>query len=168
LCLNYHFVIRVIRVSFLWWSHRKVLGCSVTLPVRKNGRAPVFLFPISWTLSPSPAPSGALAVRKDRPRRMPSHFYPCSLRCAALCIVAAAPLQCRCRAPAIHTLFDSFGVRSGVRCGPCVAFVPAANSVKTGGGGRNRTRSRDFFKIHYSAITTPPPEANSLITNERQ
>jgi hypothetical protein len=27
---------------------------------------------------------------------------------------------------------------------------------------------RRFFKIHYSAITTPPPEANSLITNERQ
>jgi len=25
-----------------------------------------------------------------------------------------------------------------------------------------------FFKIHYPAITTSPPEANSLITNERQ
>jgi hypothetical protein len=37
-----------------------------------------------------------------------------------------------------------------------------------GGRGGIRTGSVDFFKIHYSAITTPPPEANSLITNERQ
>jgi hypothetical protein len=29
-------------------------------------------------------------------------------------------------------------------------------------------RVSGIFKIHYSAITTPPPEANSLITNERQ
>ena len=40
--------------------------------------------------------------------------------------------------------------------------------LRFGGEGRNRTGSGDFFKIHYSAITTPPPEANSLITNERQ
>ena len=38
-----------------------------------------------------------------------------------------------------------------------------------GGEGRNRTGSGKFFKIHFSAITTPPPpEANSLITNECQ
>jgi hypothetical protein len=37
-----------------------------------------------------------------------------------------------------------------------------------GGRGGIRTESGDFFKIRYSAITTPPPEANSLITNERQ
>src|SRR6266850_5937371 len=29
----------------------------------------------------------------------------------------------------------------------------------------SRTGASVFFKTHYSAITTPPPEANSLITN---
>jgi hypothetical protein len=37
-----------------------------------------------------------------------------------------------------------------------------------GDESRNRTRTESFSKTHYSAITTPPPEANSLITNERQ
>lgn len=36
------------------------------------------------------------------------------------------------------------------------------------GEGRNRTGKGSFAETHYSAITTPPPEANSLITNERQ
>jgi hypothetical protein len=37
-----------------------------------------------------------------------------------------------------------------------------------GGEGRNRTEEGSFSETHYSANTTPPPEANSLITNERQ
>jgi hypothetical protein len=40
--------------------------------------------------------------------------------------------------------------------------------AETGAGGGTRTESGDFFKIRYSAITTSPPEANSLITNEGQ
>ena len=40
--------------------------------------------------------------------------------------------------------------------------------IADGGEGRNRTGVSVFFKTHYSATTTPPPEANSLITNERQ
>ena len=34
--------------------------------------------------------------------------------------------------------------------------------------GSESNRCRSFPETHYSAITTPPPEANSLITNERQ
>jgi hypothetical protein len=47
-------------------------GFSSPSPCCNDGRLqspsplPLFLFPISWTLSPIPAPSGALAVRKDR------------------------------------------------------------------------------------------------------
>ncbi len=40
--------------------------------------------------------------------------------------------------------------------------------IAIGAGGGTRTGSGDYFKIHYSAITTPLPEANSLITNECQ
>jgi aryl-alcohol dehydrogenase-like predicted oxidoreductase len=46
------------------------------------------------------------------------------------------------------------------------AHLVEHQQVKIGAGGGTRTRSGDFFKIHYSAITTLPPEANSLITNE--
>src|ERR1039457_2269997 len=51
------------------------------------------------------------------------------------------------------------GVRFGVRCGPCVSNVLAAKTVKTGGGGRNRTRklyrsepNTLCFKTHSSLI----------------
>jgi len=43
-----------------------------------------------------------------------------------------------------------------------------ATKMTNFGEGRNRTRTGSFSKTHYSAITTPPPEANSLITNEHQ
>ncbi|MGA3142133.1 MAG: hypothetical protein ABSF10_03705 [Verrucomicrobiota bacterium] len=39
---------------------------------------------------------------------------------------------------------------------------------KTGGRGGIRTTFGSFFNFHYSATTTSLPEANSLITNERQ
>jgi hypothetical protein len=42
------------------------------------------------------------------------------------------------------------------------------NALQDGGRGGIRTDLGSFFKIHYSVIITPPPEANSLITNERQ
>jgi hypothetical protein len=37
-----------------------------------------------------------------------------------------------------------------------------------GGRGGIRTTFGSFFNFHYSATTTSLPEANSLITNERQ
>ena len=54
------------------------------------------------------------------------------------------------------------------RAGPKPARVPRHIPAPRTNHGWLRTGSGDFFKIHYSAITTQPPEANSLITNERQ
>ena len=50
----------------------------------------------------------------------------------------------------------------------CPPIVPKTANLGEDGEGRNRTEAGSFSKIHYSAITTPPTEANSLITNERQ
>ena len=49
---------------------------------------------------------------------------------------------------------------------PVSASVSFYLSVR--GESRNRIGLVDFFKINYSAITTQPPEANSLMTNERK
>jgi hypothetical protein len=39
---------------------------------------------------------------------------------------------------------------------------------RSGGRGGIRTDFGSFFNFHYPATTTSLPEANSLITNERQ
>jgi hypothetical protein len=53
-------------------------------------------------------------------------------------------------------------------CGAISGGIIALGLKHGRGEGQDRTDFESFFKIHYSATTTPPPEAYSLITNEHQ